>query len=267
MNNFIDPLLLREEMPFVPSQLHSVPDTTWNGAFWCASDTLVKAHIGLSIPMHHFGTVTKTPKPSLGPVRYVPECHGGEDEAVCDPVTDFRGNMTRGRPLSNQPEEVGARAVLSPMAAEPKQFTPNLFPTKRGRPRKDTSTTASGTKVGVNRVPKVKYRASSSSDANLSVDDSRSRRIREKNRAAADKCRLRRRKQEDELKAKHEHMVEEHHKLSNDLSKLAEEIYGLRNMLLAHGACDCQLIQDYLKEAASTWVTRSAEESTAVRSS
>ncbi|KAJ6438040.1 bZIP transcription factor domain-containing protein [Purpureocillium lavendulum] len=102
---------------------------------------------------------------------------------------------------------------------------------------------------------KTRPHAASSADV-MHFDDPKTMRVRRKNRIAADKCRSRRRLEEDALKSKHECLEKEYRGLSHAAVDLVAEIQVLKNMLLEHGNCDCHLIQDYLKEAASAWVTK-----------
>ncbi len=56
---------------------------------------------------------------------------------------------------------------------------------------------------------------------------------------------------EDKLSSKHESLEQEHRGISEALSELIAEACFLKNMFMAHGSCDCQLIQD---ESALDWV-------------
>ncbi|TFB00407.1 hypothetical protein CCMA1212_007774 [Trichoderma ghanense] len=79
-------------------------------------------------------------------------------------------------------------------------------------------------------------------------------RIREKNRVAADKCRGRQRIAVEKLSAKHDALEEENRQLSQILKDLIAERIVLKNMLLEHGNCGSELIENYLRESAVRWV-------------
>ncbi|PTB39304.1 uncharacterized protein TrAFT101_007898 [Trichoderma asperellum] len=79
-------------------------------------------------------------------------------------------------------------------------------------------------------------------------------RIREKNRIAADKCRGRQRIAMERLNLKHDSLEYENQQLSKMLKDLVAERIVLKNMLLEHGNCGCELIENYLRESAVRWV-------------
>lgn len=79
-------------------------------------------------------------------------------------------------------------------------------------------------------------------------------RIREKNRIAADKCRGRQRIAMERLNLKHDSLEYENQQLSKMMKDLVAERIVLKNMLLEHGNCGCELIENYLRESAVRWV-------------
>jgi hypothetical protein len=79
-------------------------------------------------------------------------------------------------------------------------------------------------------------------------------RIREKNRIAADKCRGRQRIAMERLNLKHDSLEYENQQLSKMVKDLVAERIVLKNMLLEHGNCGCELIENYLRESAVRWV-------------
>ncbi|KAL3952878.1 hypothetical protein ACCO45_012821 [Purpureocillium lilacinum] len=127
---------------------------------------------------------------------------------------------------------------------------------KRGRPRKTRPAANAAAVSKSDAGTKSRRRASTRSDFESSgADDPKALRVREKNRVAANKCRSRRRQEEDKLKSKYEDLEQEHRRLLKALLELVAESLLLKNMLTAHGSCDCRLIQDYL-ESASEWVAK-----------
>ncbi|PNP46874.1 hypothetical protein TGAMA5MH_01827 [Trichoderma gamsii] len=79
-------------------------------------------------------------------------------------------------------------------------------------------------------------------------------RIREKNRIAADKCRGRQRIAMERLNMKHDSLELENQQLTKMAKDLIAERIVLKNMLLEHGNCGCELIENYLRESAVRWV-------------
>lgn len=79
-------------------------------------------------------------------------------------------------------------------------------------------------------------------------------RIREKNRIAADKCRGRQRVAMERLNLKHDALEYENQQLTQMMKDLVAERIVLKNMLLEHGNCGCELIENYLRESAVRWV-------------
>lgn len=87
-------------------------------------------------------------------------------------------------------------------------------------------------------------------------------RVREKNRMAASKCHIRQRKAISQLTAKYESLKDTNMKLKAILNDLEAEIYILKNMLIENGNCECDLIQQYVRDAAAKVVQnmRSSDE-------
>ncbi|KAM4061178.1 bZIP transcription factor [Hirsutella rhossiliensis] len=79
---------------------------------------------------------------------------------------------------------------------------------------------------------------------------------REKNRMAADKCRSKKQRDVTQLKSMHETLEARHRQLCSTVSDLVAETHALKNMLMQHGNCDCELIQEYLRESASSWIAK-----------
>ncbi|OPB47084.1 bZIP transcriptional regulator [Trichoderma guizhouense] len=79
-------------------------------------------------------------------------------------------------------------------------------------------------------------------------------RIREKNRVAADKCRGRQRVAVEKLSSRHDALEDENRQLNQIMKDLVAERIVLKNMLLEHGSCGCELIENYLRDSAVRWV-------------
>ncbi|EQL00243.1 hypothetical protein G6O67_005178 [Ophiocordyceps sinensis] len=121
----------------------------------------------------------------------------------------------------------------------------------RARPSESTATPQRA------RSPKRKCLEGNSTEA---AKDSGVPQAREKNRIAADKCRSKKRRAVAQLKTKHESLESTHRQLSSTASDLVAETHALKNMLMQHGNCDCELIQKYLKDAAFSWIAKKTDE-------
>lgn len=256
VDGFIDPLLLEKQESLSPRQQHTNIDSDYSSsANQTISGQIPENVAALSaVPL-------RSPNVSTELTAYNPRAldRAIEDglvrqmaEPICAAVDlNSLGNKFLRSPASNHSRGTPAQSISSSMGdglktAGPNTAAPRMTIKKRGRPRKILTNATLSTKE-----PTV-------------AADVRAQRIRDKNRAAADKCRSRRRLEEDRLRARHECIQKQHRNLSVSLSGLSEEVHVLRNMLLAHGTCDCWLIQDYLKRAASKWVTRQLKRSTAL---
>ncbi|KAJ6439029.1 Piwi, PAZ and DUF1785 domain protein [Purpureocillium lavendulum] len=157
------------------------------------------------------------------------------------------GSSSPSSKSSTLPENVAVDTSQSSESLSPKT-KPNTIK-KRGRPRKGhppaNAAVVSTSDAGITSRRRISARSNPEASG---ADDPKALRVREKNRIAADKCRLQRRQEEDKLKSRHEDAEQEHRRLSGAVSELVAETYLLKNMLTAHGNCDCQLIQDYLKD-------------------
>lgn len=69
----------------------------------------------------------------------------------------------------------------------------------------------------------------------------------EKNREAAYRCRQKRKKWVHSLEVKSESAEKRNKELQDQVSHLREESIYLRNLLLTHGNCDCDVVQAYLR--------------------
>ncbi|KAH0420197.1 transcription factor atf21 [Colletotrichum camelliae] len=73
---------------------------------------------------------------------------------------------------------------------------------------------------------------------------------RVKNRAAAKRCREKTKQYEEDLAVKEREMTQERMYLDACVTALKNEVLALKNEILQHGNCDCELIQRYLSKAA-----------------
>lgn len=248
-DGFIDPLLLNKQESSGPRLQHTTIDSDCRTARSFANE---------SIPGQVLGNLAAWPAPHHRNPNTLTELTAGNARAL-DSVLD-------GGPGTQKAEPIRAAVGLEPVGGKP-------FHSRSSKHSKETAAQSTSSSLGVGlktaeshaavRKMTVKKRGrprkTSTNDASnrgksAIAADVRAQRIRDKNRAAADKCRLRRRLEEDGLRAKQECIQELHRNLTTSLSDLSEEVHVLRNMLLAHGTCDCSLIQDYLKRTASKWV-------------
>ncbi|RYP91184.1 hypothetical protein DL770_002661 [Monosporascus sp. CRB-9-2] len=73
---------------------------------------------------------------------------------------------------------------------------------------------------------------------------------RERNRIAAHKCRQKNRQNVEELQQQERDLAQQNKYLNAHLNHLKDEVLVLRNEILNHGNCDCELIQNYIAETA-----------------
>lgn len=91
------------------------------------------------------------------------------------------------------------------------------------------------------------------------------KKYRIKNRAAAKRCRDKSRQFEIDLAAKERQVTEHHMVLEASAAALREEILILKNQILQHGDCDCEVIQAYISKVASQVSTASARQQATLR--
>jgi hypothetical protein len=77
------------------------------------------------------------------------------------------------------------------------------------------------------------------------------KKYRVKNRAAAKRCRDKSRQFEIDLAAREKQVTEDHIFLEASAAALREEILTLKNQILQHGDCNCEVIQAYISNVAS----------------
>lgn len=75
---------------------------------------------------------------------------------------------------------------------------------------------------------------------------------RQRNRQAATKCREKTKAAMAQLEATERAVSLEHMELSKTVTDLRGEVLALKNQLLLHGNCNCEVIQKYLRNAART---------------
>ncbi|KAI9266727.1 hypothetical protein BDA99DRAFT_558774 [Phascolomyces articulosus] len=85
------------------------------------------------------------------------------------------------------------------------------------------------------------------SSSTLNENDDRRLRMLEKNRRAAARCRQRKKIWIEELTQQHQEAKRRNDELQGIIPGLKEEVYTLKNQLLAHEGCDCHAVKDYIK--------------------
>ncbi|EFQ26706.1 basic region leucine zipper [Colletotrichum graminicola M1.001] len=75
---------------------------------------------------------------------------------------------------------------------------------------------------------------------------------RVKNRAAAKRCREKTKQYEIDLANKEKQVTKEHMYLDACVVALKNEVLSLKNQILQHSSCDCDMIQGYIARTAST---------------
>ncbi|CAI0653094.1 unnamed protein product [Colletotrichum noveboracense] len=76
------------------------------------------------------------------------------------------------------------------------------------------------------------------------------KKYRVKNREAAKRCRAKTKQYEEDLAVKEREMTQERMYLDACVTALKNEVLALKNEILQHGDCDCELIQGYIAKAA-----------------
>ncbi|KAH8754869.1 hypothetical protein F5883DRAFT_650346 [Diaporthe sp. PMI_573] len=87
-----------------------------------------------------------------------------------------------------------------------------------------------------------------------------------RNSMAARKCRAKTKAAVADLEATEKAMCTEHYRLSTTVTGLREEVLMLKNELLKHGNCDCEIIQQYLTNAAKKIANGTAQGESGVSS-
>ncbi|KAI1343052.1 hypothetical protein F5Y15DRAFT_412720 [Xylariaceae sp. FL0016] len=73
---------------------------------------------------------------------------------------------------------------------------------------------------------------------------------RERNRLAAIRCRNKGKQNVEKLQRREAELAQAYKMLNTQVSQLKDEVYGLKNMVLAHAQCDSESIQSYIRAAA-----------------
>lgn len=82
----------------------------------------------------------------------------------------------------------------------------------------------------------------------------RKSKLRLRNREAAQKCRKRKQRGIEELQNQEVVVEALHDSLLSEATQLQQEVLVLKNMVLNHGGCNCDFIEDYIQGAASNLV-------------
>ncbi|WYZ39172.1 hypothetical protein EsH8_III_001086 [Colletotrichum jinshuiense] len=89
---------------------------------------------------------------------------------------------------------------------------------------------------------------------------------RVKNRAAAKRCREKTKQYEVDLAAKERQVTQERMYLDSCVTALKNEVLTLKNQILQHGDCDCEIIQGYIARTANSVSVAACREPHAPRS-
>ncbi|RYP46797.1 hypothetical protein DL768_007039 [Monosporascus sp. mg162] len=157
----------------------------------------------------------------------------------------------------------GLSHTFNPSTVDPDSFAgvsaanpPSLIP---------EPSTSSRTDIGYNREPetppppKTSQGAVETEEGVEPFEDAGPRQLagvsrtlthRERNRIAAHKCRQKNRQNVEELQQQERELAQQNKYLNAHLNHLKDEVLVLRNEILNHGNCDCELIQNYIAETA-----------------
>ncbi|CAM0143044.1 unnamed protein product [Umbelopsis sp. WA50703] len=117
----------------------------------------------------------------------------------------------------------------------------NGQPNSKNRRHKDKA-------VSSNPSDTTMTRKRSSPDDDNEEAAERRRKFLERNRVAASKCRQKKKAWVNDLEGRSEQVLENNKRLSAMVAQLKEEAMFLKNQLLAHGNCSCDVVKQYLQQ-------------------
>uniref|UniRef100_L2G2B8 Transcription factor atf21 n=1 Tax=Colletotrichum fructicola (strain Nara gc5) TaxID=1213859 RepID=L2G2B8_COLFN len=142
-------------------------------------------------------------------------------------------NNTRSRPTWSAAQQSHKRAKIGAVG-KPSPSSSNSYRGKVTMTDDDTKYEGEGDEVGEQgeswRPGMKKYRV--------------------KNRAAAKRCREKTKLYEEDLAVKEQEVTQERMYLDAYVAALKEEVLALKNQILQHGDCNCELIQGYIARTA-----------------
>ncbi|RIB23012.1 hypothetical protein C2G38_2242937 [Gigaspora rosea] len=100
----------------------------------------------------------------------------------------------------------------------------------------------------------------SAEDTEETAEEKR-RKFLERNRIAASKCRQKKKAWVQDLKNKADSIIAKNNQLHAFVNDLKEEMLALKNQLLAHRNCDCNILQEYIKNGGHSTFERSSTQS------
>jgi len=164
------------------------------------------------------------------------------------------------------------KAVAKPgtQSSQPHRFTFHSYqPFKPGPHRTIPSTSNNGTFIikqengqPSSKVRRRRHKSSSSFSTETALERKRQnseddgeeaaerrRRFLERNRVAATKCRQKKKAWLNDLEQRSERVIQDNQRLNDVVMQLKEESMFLKNQLLAHGNCSCDVVKQYLKQS------------------
>ncbi|KAI8394181.1 uncharacterized protein BYT42DRAFT_33904 [Radiomyces spectabilis] len=227
------------------------------------------------------------PTPTFGSIvneinPFEVQFQGSRPTSKSDPVTPPSANATKKHLLVSPPQHPTEPPLTppSPLSISPSD-TMMDGSVSQSQPPADQSHQPSVSSTSMFRRGSVKRQSeskeSSAEPANHSggrkrriifegedAEDER-KKFLERNRVAASKCRQKKKKWMQELEQRSEQVANRNKELHDLVSQLREETMYLRNQLLAHGNCDCTVVQSYLRKTSAqitSSVASAAAEST-----
>ncbi|RHZ89891.1 hypothetical protein Glove_9g94 [Diversispora epigaea] len=95
----------------------------------------------------------------------------------------------------------------------------------------------------INNTIRLRKRKETNNDDN---SDERRRKFLERNRIAASKCRQKKKAAMEDLMSKSDSLETDNNVLKNRVNGLREELLSLKDQLLRHENCSCNIIQEYI---------------------
>ncbi|KAI9494617.1 hypothetical protein BDB00DRAFT_871171 [Zychaea mexicana] len=162
----------------------------------------------------------------------------------------YKEDFNQGSPMVDQHQILGIESnsvqrttSASSAALSTQRSTPSLTvsnsPTPYNESEGATTATISGGGGGAEEC--------GSNSHMLNESSNRRQRMLEKNRRAAARCRQRKKIWTEELAQQHQEAKRRNDELQGLVPQLREEVYSLKNQLLAHEGCDCHAVRNYIK--------------------
>ncbi|KAI8145293.1 hypothetical protein BJV82DRAFT_536336 [Fennellomyces sp. T-0311] len=203
------------------------------------------------------------PAPLITPTRFLLECNTGwpfppvNDDPFnrCSPLTPPLSSQQPQQQQEGYPQYFGG--YIAPSApvkrppTPPSTFVPPTSAVFPSPPHPMSNTVEVSSPLSPKKSTAGRKRRASEDDD----DDEQRQKLLERNRLAASKCRQKKKRWVQDLEVKSEQVSARNQELHDLLAQLREESMFLRNQLLAHGDCNCTMVQTYLRRSSARLTT------------